>query len=407
MRRLLDPLAARSTWRRWGYLLLGGALLMPYMMAGQVVAGLARGSAGEPLSIADPGVFLAVLPVVLLTALVLPVRGLEVATVRELLVPALTPGPGGSWAERWRTAGWFTLHAAVGGVVSGLSLALPPFAGWLVSLVLVGDRAGLLGPGAPGPGWDAWWAVPAAFAVLLGLVYLVAAAGALLARVAPALLGPRPADRLAALQRRADDLAERNRLARELHDSVGHALSVVTLQAGAGARVIDDDPTFAREALEAIADSARDALEDLDHVLGLLREERSGSTAPQPTLADLDDLLTRTGAAGLDVRADVDPAVARVPAAVSREAYRIVQEGLTNTLRHAGRVPVVLRLRTRRDVLLLDLDNPLRGGPRDTAPDPGGGRGLVGIRERVEVLGGDVQAGPADGRWHLSVRLPL
>lgn len=407
MRALLGLVTARSTWRRWAYLLLGGALLTPYMMAGQVVAGALRVSddGGGPLSVADPRVFVAVLPVVALSALVLPVRGLEVATVRELLAPTLVPGPAGSWAERWRTAGWFTLHVAVGGVVSGLSLALVPFAVWLASLVVVGDRAGLLGPLAPAAGWDAWWAVPAAVAVLAALLALVVAAGSLLARLAPLLLGLRPADRLTALQRHADELAERNRLARELHDSVGHALSVVTLQAGAGARVIDSDPAFAREALEAIAESARSALEDLDHVLGLLREESGDRPAPQPTLADLDDLLARTRAAGLDVHADVDAGAERIPAAVSREAYRIVQEGLTNTLRHAGRVPVRLSLRVRDGALLLHLDNPLGSTPRPRAGS--GGRGLVGIRERVEILGGQVRAGAHDGRWSLSARLPL
>lgn len=109
-------------------------------------------------------------------------------------------------------------------------------------------------------------------AVLLALIVV---AGALLSRAAPWFLGPSAAERIAAMESEAVKLAERNRLARELHDSVGHALSVVTLQAGAAGRVLDSDPAFAREALGAIEESARAALEDLDHVLGLLRDDPS------------------------------------------------------------------------------------------------------------------------------------
>jgi signal transduction histidine kinase len=243
--------------------------------------------------------------------------------------------------------------------------------------------------------------VPAAgLLALLLLVHLVVACGALLARLAPALLGPTAAERLAELERRTELLAERNRLARELHDSVGHALSVVTLQASAAGRVLDSDPEFARTALGAIEESARAALTDLDHVLGLLREERHERT-PQWTLADLPRLLET---AGVTVESTVEGQLAAVPPAVSREAYRIVQEGLTNVLRHAGKVPVALRLVACDDRLELDLENPLgeRAGSR-----AGGGHGLRGMRERVTVLHGQMTAGADDGRWRVSVRIPL
>jgi hypothetical protein len=408
----LAPLTARSTWRRWGHLIVGGALLMPYMMAGEVVAIVVGGGgpAGDPLASAQLRIFVAVLPVVALSGLVLPVRGLESAAATELLAApagAILLGPARGWPDRWRAACWFALHLGVGGLLSGLTLALPPFAVWLCALPFFGDAGGVVDAGPPiGPGWERAWAIPAGLAVLLGLIYLAAGAGAVLARLAPPLLGPSTADRVAELERRASRLAERNRLARELHDSVGHALSVVTLQAGAAAKVLDRDPAFARQAFEAIAETARGALEDLDHVLGLLRAEGTSPhlNAPQPTLRDLDALLGRTRLAGTDVSVDVSGRLDAVPAAVSREAYRIVQEGLTNALRHAGPVPVTLRLAVRGDRLDLEMGNPL-GASRPTPAR--GGRGLAGIRERVAVLRGNVTAASEDGRWRMRVSLPI
>jgi signal transduction histidine kinase len=171
--------------------------------------------------------------------------------------------------------------------------------------------------------------------------------------------------------------------------------------------VLDRDPAFAREALSAIEESARSALHDLDHVLGLLREDFSRGTAPRSTLNDLGRLLEQTRIAGIELDSEVGPEVERVPAAVSREAYRIVQEGLTNALRHAGRVPVRLRIGVRDDLLEVEMSNPL--GPGGKPGDGhGGGRGLGGVRERVTVLGGAMEAGPdGTGRWRLEVTLPL
>jgi signal transduction histidine kinase len=182
---------------------------------------------------------------------------------------------------------------------------------------------------------------------------------------------------------------------------------VVTLQAGAAARVLDRDPDAARRALGAIEESARTALADLDHVLGLLREEKAPVRAPQPTLQNLDRLLAQTRLAGTQVRTQVEGNLDLLPAAVSREAYRIVQEGLTNSLRHAGEVPVTLRLAVRRHELELELTNPLATDPAAEARRGGGGRGLAGIRERVAVLRGDMTAAADDGRWRIKVRLPL
>ncbi len=445
--------------RRWACLILGGALLMPYMMVGVLVSGLTGQGAATLMMPAELGVFVAVLPVVALTGLFLPVRGLEVNAAQGLLGARVVTPPRQayrSWQERRRTAAWFTLHLSVGGVVSGCTLAAVPFAVFTMAQPFVAGPTDVFGLRVA-TGWpEAAWAL-LGVVVLASLVAMAAGSGALLARLAPVLLGPTPGERLAAAEEHARTLAERNRLARELHDSVGHALSVVTLQAAAAGRVLDHDPATARTALAAIEQSARSALDDLDHVLGLLRRgetppgqeaspgqqaspgletppgrergepsgrERaassgqeedapSGTRAPQTTLADLDRLVAASGAR---VRHEVGD-LSGVPAVVSREAYRIAQEALTNAIRY-GRGPVRLTVGVHDGELRLEVRNPI--GTRTARP---GGRGLTGMRERVRLLHGELEAGPlpppadatgdgeggeaAEGWWRVSARLPL
>ena len=173
--------------------------------------------------------------------------------------------------------------------------------------------------------------------------------------------------------------------------------------------MLDHDPAFARRALTAIEEAARSATADLDHVLGVLREDPT-ATAPQPTLRSLDQLLESVRAAGVEVAADVAVDIDQIPQAISREAYRIVQEGLTNVLRHAGKVPVMLRLATNAEGLQLELTSPLRAlsaGQRRSGSARPGGRGLRGIRERVTLLGGEMTAATEGQQWRVIVWLPL
>ncbi|MFJ9719713.1 sensor histidine kinase [Streptomyces sp. NPDC101213] len=418
MTPLLRPLFGRRARLRWLHLVLGGALAVPYVLAGEVVLGPVTGwtdvLGSLPLQLAA---FATGLPVAAVTALFPPVRPLEVGAVRWLcgVGPGLLAyGPARTRGEKGRTAAWFTLHLGIGSIVAGLSLAVPPFAVVLMALPFsAGLRHSRFGmPEVWGEGWVLALAPVAGAALLVALAGCAAGGGALLARWAPALLGPSARDRLAAAEARAADLAVRNRLARELHDSVGHALSAVMLQAGAARRVLDTDPGFVREALAAIEDTTRRTVGELDAVLGVLRDGDPTGTAPAPTLAaDLDGLLRRTRAAGPRITATVTADVATLPPPVSREAYRIVQEGLSNALRHGGdRRAVALRIDAAGDHLEITLANALAAaGPaaRPAADRPGGGHGLRGIADRARLLGGTFEAGAVQGRWRLRVRLPL
>ncbi|MEU4380351.1 sensor histidine kinase [Micromonospora echinofusca] len=406
-RTVVAPLVAASTWRRGVFLLLGGVLALPYVLLAVAFAQmLSRSDVPRPLVLALLGVAatIAAVPVFLDGP-----RALEIAAARTLLgvdLPDPAPGHAADRETRLRSALWIGLHLISGGlVVAALFSAVP------MALAFIGQQFGLdtqmTGGDRFGPldGRDTGWLTVAGVVVLVALGYAVAGLGALAVSMAPVLLGPAPAERIAALEARATRLAERNRLARELHDSVGHALTVATLQAGAARELLDRDPEFVRRALGAIEEAGRRAMDDLDHVLGLLREpDGRPAPAPQRTLADLDRLVADTRAAGLpvDVRRTGDPA--DLPAAVSREGYRIVQEGLTNAARY-GRGPVALRLDVHADALELELDNAL-GRPRRA--DPGrGGRGLDGMRERVLLLGGRLTVGPDGDRWRIRARLPF
>ncbi|MFD6228498.1 sensor histidine kinase [Streptomyces sp. NPDC060232] len=425
MREGLGWLLGARARLRWVHQILGGALLMPYFLLATVGVGMAAGGANAlsslPLSLAA---YAAALPLAAVTGVYGLVRPLSVTAVRVMCgVPGerLAEGPARSWAARGRASAWWTLHLGVGALVSGMTLAVPPMAVVLIALPFVsGLREARLGLGWFSTGVGPYTAPLLGTGLLAALALCAAGAGALLARLAPVLLGPTAADRIAAAEERAADLAVRNRLARELHDAVGHALSAVTLQAAAARRMLERDPGFVREALTAIEDTTRRTVGELDAVLGLLREgdpaRPGGATAPAPTLAaDLDGLLSRTRASGTAITAHQDPGPAghwaRLPEITSREAYRIVQEGLSNALRHGGG-PVDLRIHVRagrgtgqRQLEIAMTNPPAPPGPRE--PRTTGGRGLRGAAERAALLGGAVEAGPHEDGWRLRAVLPL
>ncbi|MFD8087237.1 sensor histidine kinase [Kitasatospora sp. NPDC059722] len=341
-----------------------------------------------------------------------PVRRALVVSARRLLrVPLPNPvagrrAPGSLGLDRWRTPVWLVLHVAVGwtgalasGVLFIMGLSLP--GNWLGGEA----RASLFGTSVRVSGGWSW--VVAAVCILLAVAVCALVTKAL-RWSAPRLLGPSAAERLALAAERELLLAERNRIAHELHDSIGHTLTAATIQAAVAGEVLSADPAAARAALRSIEESTRAALEDLDYVLGVLREEQSG-TAPTRTLADLPELLDRLRHAGAVVEPALSGELTQVQGTLSRAAYRILQEGLTNALRHGAGGPIEVRVAAGPDGLDLAVVN--RTGARPgPGPDsfPTSGHGLPGLAERVRLLHGEFQAGP-DGtqHWRLAVRLPV
>jgi signal transduction histidine kinase len=204
---------------------------------------------------------------------------------------------------------------------------------------------------------------------------------------------------------RAAVAQERARIAREMHDSVAHSVSVMVLQAGAAEQVLPASPERARESLLTIQETGREAIVELHRLLGLLRDPAvDPSLAPQPSVARLDALLEQVRSAGLPVELTVEGEVRRLPPGIDRSAYRIVQEALTNTLRHAGPAHASVTLRYRPQALELEVLDDGRGAPNGE----GGGFGLVGMRERAALYGGALDAGPRPGGGYaLRARLPL
>ena len=198
---------------------------------------------------------------------------------------------------------------------------------------------------------------------------------------------------------------ERARIARELHDVVSHAISVVILQARGARRVLTQDEPQVSDALDAIERSSTEALAEMRRLLGLLREDdETSALSPRPTLRRIDELVASVTSAGMPVELCVEGELGELPPGVDVSAYRIVQEALTNALKHAGPAQVHVYIR-RRDV---DLEVEILDDGVGTGNGDRGGHGLIGIRERVAVYGGQLDAGQRpDGGYALRARIPL
>jgi signal transduction histidine kinase len=208
------------------------------------------------------------------------------------------------------------------------------------------------------------------------------------------------------LQARAAVTVERGRIARELHDVVAHNVSMMVVQAGAAARVLEGDQPHVRDALAAIAETGRSTVDEMRTLLGVLRTNEDWlALSPQPGLGGLEQLVDSIRQAGVTVAVHVEGQATALPQALDLSAYRIVQEALTNTLKHAGAASADVTVRYRPGAVELEISDT---GTSGNGNGPGTGHGLVGMRERVAMFGGELEAGRrAEGGFTVRARLPL
>jgi signal transduction histidine kinase len=375
-----------------------GRLLPPLVVALAVVLGTvagrqAAGDGGVTVGLAVTLGIVQGLPLVV--ALGRPMAGFWLSLGVGMLVSEVVRagGPGPVWAEPSLLA-HLTVLALVG--LQARPRVLVEL--WLLTLlagaILVQRMPGLnASPGLAG------------MTTLSAVVLL--AAGALAAR--------RETQRRLAEQQRVSDaerarrtlLEERTRIARELHDVVAHHMSVIAIQAEAAPYRVPEPPEELARSFTAIRATATEGLAELRRVVGVLRADGAAEDhGPQPTLERLDELVANVEAAGLPVTVEVTGRPGPLPAGVELSAYRIVQEALSNAVRHAPGSSVRVELGYRPAGLALGVVN--RPGRSRPAPSPGPGHGVLGMRERAAMLGGDLTAGPLpDGGWAVTAVLPL
>ena len=394
------------------FLMIGGLLAVPYAAVALWIVQLWRLAAANPLAVPSSLLIGAGLLAVPSTLRVM--RTLERTAANELLGTALEEPAGTTrLADVARGALWFLVHLLSGALaVAVLVFVLPTLA--VIAFAAFGGGITSLEPFTgqllPGVGTvAAAWLLAAAG---MGALALLVGVASQLRVWAVLLLGPSEQAKLAIAERHARELARRNGLARELHDSIGHALTVTTLQAAAARRLLATEPDKAAASMAAVEEAGRAALEELDYVLGILR---APTDQPGPLQERLHELIARHQATGppAELRLAGDPYA--VPDTVAAELYRMVQEGLSNAAKHAPEsactVVVEVRGSPAAGSLGLLLSNRLptavRSGARDLPlPRTAGGRGLAGLAERAVLLGGTFKAGASGGMWHLTAELP-
>jgi signal transduction histidine kinase len=305
--------------------------------------------------------------------------------------------------HRRRSAAWVVLHLVMGLLVATLLFGVIPGAAVTAWSGLAGTDLSMAGVSVdtrPAPGRPLLLLAASVAAATLAVAG-TALVGLLASRWAPAFLGPTSADRLLMAEARLARESEHARLARELHDGIGHSLTIISVQAAAARRTLPGDAHALDAPLETIQSTARSALAELDGMLGLLRDEPASRT-PEPDLGRLPDLLAVHRRSGMRLTAEL-AGLDQPPALASRTAYRIVSEALTNAQRHGAEGPVELHVDGTGAQVRIDAWNALRS---PVAPS-GGGHGLDGVEERVRLFGGTTSAGP-DGtdRWHLHAAFP-
>ncbi len=338
-------------------------------------------------------------------------RLLDPLGIGLLLAGALPVAAG----RRWPVSAYLTSLLAIAAYQAlGYPITSPYFLGVLVTAY---------GAAAPRKRWRS--------ALLAGLGFPVCAVGAVLtgradlaygvpSLAAIAFVAGQVASELRAASARREEQArrdaelrlvseERLRIARDLHDVISHSIAMIGVQAGVAAHVMDQQPEQAREALVAIKAASRDAMRDLRGMLGVLRQvdERDGRD-PAPSLDHLPELVDRVRGAGIAVALDVEGVARPLTPATELAAYRVVQEALTNVIRHAPGASAQVHVRYATDVLQVEVvDDGGSAAAAPRAPVPGTGHGLAGLRERARTLGGTFEVGPLDsGGFRVVTRLP-
>ncbi|MFW2513043.1 sensor histidine kinase [Demequina sp. SO4-13] len=326
-------------------------------------------------------------------------------------------------SQGWRTLAWLMMRIVLGpvGFVLALSAIVVPatlVAAWLTAAAY--SLGMVAGPGSEDPSGRAvvdtaaFWLLAGTPVVALAVPMFAWAShhyASLVAVLARAVLGPSLSERMAAATERAELAETQVRVDQELHDSIGHMITMNIVQAGAGAHVFETDPVFARQALRNIEERGRAAMGELDRIIAAISGNQAESRAPVPTLEDVPRLVEQARGAGLtvDLRLDAQP----VSAALSRAAYAIVREGVTNAAKHAPGAAIHLHVATLPDALAVSVRNgPGAAGAAPLAalrpPSSAMGRGIAGIRDRAALVGGASLIGPSeDGGYEVMVLLPL
>lgn len=417
------------------FLMIGGLLAVPYAAVVTWIVQLWRFAGDNPLAVPSGLAIGAGLLAVPATLKVM--RTLERTAANELLRTALAePAGPARLGDIARGSAWFLIHLSAGALaVAVLVFVIPVLAAFAIA-PLAGGMA-VAGPLASQflPGADPAAAVWVLLGACAGTVTLLIGVASQLRTWAVLLLGPSELEKLAIAERRSIELARRNELARELHDSVGHALTVTTLQAAAAHRLVATDPAKAAEAMAAVEDVGRAALEELDDVLGVLRAPADPEQIPgwavrghgpdqglpvpalrsiSRPLAELQELVDQHRSTGFPARLHLAGDTGGVPAVLAREAYRIIQEGLANALKHGNgsTCDVAVSVSGGRDSGLLEIG--ISNAVSASNAEPGkqakrtrqGGHGLAGLRERAVLLGGTIRSGASEGVWQLTAELP-
>ncbi len=421
MTALFGPFAQKRTYVRLVYLLFAFPLGVAYFVG--LVGGIA---VGNGLVIVWVGVPILVGVAAGWRALAGFERRLAISMLGASIDPTPSPLPEAEdiWGRvkalvgdpfTWRSLGWLFLRFPLGIISFVIIVVLLSVAGAGLSSPFVlrfAERVEVWPDFIIDRPVEAWPLVLFGLVVLVVMPHVINALAGIHRRGAEVLLGRsirEIRERARELERRTTVLEERTRLAQELHDSIGHTITVTTLQAGAAGHVFEDDPEFARRALGEIEASGRRALSELDRILGILRDEEAGEREPPPGIDQIGRLFQDARGAGLPVEMAQSGPIAAVPDEVGRALYRILQEALTNVLKHAGAVETAVTLAVGEDKVSLTVLNEAPTGLTPTDEESSGSaRGLIGVEERTIAYGGTLQHGPTpEGGYCLKVVLPF